>query len=62
MPRDQLARLAFEAIDRMLRNKRRAGVEYLLETHLVERQSSCAVRARLTAPGKLEGSYQQARQ
>jgi LacI family transcriptional regulator len=40
VPRDRLGRLAFEALDRMIRTKRRLPVEASLETHLVVREST----------------------
>jgi LacI family transcriptional regulator len=44
MPRDRLGKLAFEALERSLRNKRRSGGEYVLEVHLVIRQSTGVAR------------------
>ncbi len=38
--RDQLGKLAFEALNRLMRSKRRSGNEYLVETHLIKRGSS----------------------
>lgn len=40
LPRDCLGKLAFEALQKMLRSKGRRGVEYVLETHLVVREST----------------------
>ena len=42
--RDRLGDLAYEALGRMLRSKRHAGAEYILETHLVIRQSTAPMR------------------
>jgi len=44
VPRDALGRIAFEALDRMIRTKRRLGVHYPVETHLVQRQSTGPAR------------------
>jgi LacI family transcriptional regulator len=43
--RDQLGRLAFEALQKILRSKRRRGAEYVVETQLVIRQSTAQARA-----------------
>lgn len=40
LPREQLGRMAFQALAKMLRNKKRPGAEQTLETHLVVRQST----------------------
>jgi LacI family transcriptional regulator len=40
VPRDLLGHMAFEAVDRMIRSKRRTGKEYVLETCLVVREST----------------------
>lgn len=40
VPRDQLGKLACEALIRLMRSKRRLGNEYVLETHLIVRGSS----------------------
>ncbi len=42
IPRDQLGKLAFEALHRLMRSKRRLGIEYVVETHLIVRGSSGA--------------------
>jgi LacI family transcriptional regulator len=42
--RDQLGKLAFEALNRFMRSKRRLGTEYVVETHLIVRGSSAAVQ------------------
>jgi DNA-binding LacI/PurR family transcriptional regulator len=42
IPRDELGRMAFDALRRMIRRKRRPGSEDVLETHLVVRRSSGA--------------------
>lgn len=44
VPRDKLGGIAFEALDRMIRTKRRSGAQYSLETHLVIRQSTAPAR------------------
>lgn len=44
VPREQLGITAFEALDRMLRLKRRNGAAYTLETNLVIRSSTAPVR------------------
>ncbi len=44
LARDRLGRLAFEALEKMLRSQRRRGGEYVLETQLVIRQSTGSVR------------------
>ena len=40
IPRDTLGQLAFDVLMRMLRSKRRSGIEHILETELVIRRSS----------------------
>ena len=44
IPREKLGRLAFEALEKMVRSKRQQGVEFLLETSLVIRKSTAAPR------------------
>jgi DNA-binding LacI/PurR family transcriptional regulator len=44
--RDQLGRLAFEALHRLMRSKRRQGSEYVVETRLIVRGSSAPVSTR----------------
>ncbi len=44
VPREQLGVTAFEALDRMLKLKRRKGSTYTLETDLVVRKSTAPVR------------------
>ena len=44
VPREQLGRSAFHALDKMLQLKRRKGAEYSLETELVIRRSTGPVR------------------
>ena len=46
VPRERLGRIAFEALDKMLKLKRRKGADYYLETELVIRRSTAAVRER----------------
>jgi DNA-binding LacI/PurR family transcriptional regulator len=50
VPRDRLGHLAFEGLERMVRSKRRAGSQYSLETSLVVRQSTGAVRSKADSP------------
>ncbi|MFB3829586.1 MAG: LacI family DNA-binding transcriptional regulator [Bryobacteraceae bacterium] len=45
IPRDQLGRMAFDALQKMLRTKRRTAAELVLETTLVVRQSTGPARA-----------------
>ena len=40
--RDQVGRLAFLALQRLVRTARRKGAEYIVETHLLVRGSSCS--------------------
>jgi DNA-binding LacI/PurR family transcriptional regulator len=40
LPRDQLGKLAFEALQKILRSERRQGAEYVVETRLVIREST----------------------
>ena len=42
--RDQLGKLAFQALQRFIRTKRSAGIQYVVDTHLVVRGSSAAAR------------------
>ena len=44
--RDQLGKLAFEALNRLMRSKRRLGSEYVVETRLIVRGSSGAAASR----------------
>lgn len=44
VPRDQLGQAAFEALQRLVKSKRPTGVEHVLETHLVVRDSVSAPR------------------
>jgi DNA-binding LacI/PurR family transcriptional regulator len=46
VPREHLGTIAFEALDKMLRLKRRRGADYYLGTELVVRRSTAAVRNR----------------
>jgi hypothetical protein len=41
-----LGTIAFQALDKMLKLKRRKGVDYYLETDLVVRQSTAPPRSR----------------
>jgi LacI family transcriptional regulator len=53
IPRDRLGRLAYEALDRMIRTKRRLATEVSLSTNLIVRESTgpARTRARATATG-----------
>jgi DNA-binding LacI/PurR family transcriptional regulator len=42
VPRERLGRIAFQALDKMLKLKRRKGADYYLETELVVRKSTAA--------------------
>jgi DNA-binding LacI/PurR family transcriptional regulator len=46
VPRERLGRLAFQALERMVKLKRRKGVDQYLETNLVVRQSTAPPRNR----------------
>ncbi len=46
VPRERLGMIAFEALDKMLKLKRRRGADYYLETELVVRKSTAAARER----------------
>jgi DNA-binding LacI/PurR family transcriptional regulator len=46
VPRERLGRIAFQALDKMMKLKRRKGADYYLETDLVVRQSTAAPRSR----------------
>ncbi|MDX2152158.1 MAG: LacI family DNA-binding transcriptional regulator [Bryobacteraceae bacterium] len=52
VPRDELGRMAFEALDRMIRSKSRRGAAYTLETHLVARASTGEVPVRRARSGR----------
>jgi DNA-binding LacI/PurR family transcriptional regulator len=44
VPRERLGTIAFEALDKMLKLKRRRGADYYVETELVVRRSTAAAR------------------
>lgn len=44
VPRERLGTVAFEALDKMLKLKRRRGADYYVETELVVRRSTAVVR------------------
>ena len=44
VPREQLGRIAFQSLEKMLKLKRHKGQEYYLETELIVRQSTTAAR------------------
>jgi LacI family transcriptional regulator len=44
VPRERLGTIAFEALDKMLKLKRRKGTDYYVETELVVRRSTAAAR------------------
>src|SRR6266849_6149368 len=46
VPRERLGTIAFEALDKILKLKRRRGADYYLETEWVVRRSTAAVRER----------------
>jgi DNA-binding LacI/PurR family transcriptional regulator len=46
VPREELGRTAFQALDKMLRLKRRKGAEYHLDTELIVRKSTAPARWR----------------
>ena len=46
IPREQLGKLAFEVLDKMLRSSRRIGREHVLDTELVVRQSTASAPTR----------------
>jgi DNA-binding LacI/PurR family transcriptional regulator len=46
VPRERLGRIAFQALDKMLKLKRRKGADYYLETELVVRKSTAPPRKR----------------
>jgi LacI family transcriptional regulator len=43
LSRDRLGRLSFEALQNILRDKKRRGAEYVVDTHLVVRESTARV-------------------
>ena len=49
LPRGDIGKLAFEALHKILRSKSNRGAEYVVETHLVVRQSTGPVREGLVA-------------
>jgi DNA-binding LacI/PurR family transcriptional regulator len=48
VPREQLGRTAFQALDKMLSLKRRKGAEYPLDTELIIRKSTAPARQRVS--------------
>jgi DNA-binding LacI/PurR family transcriptional regulator len=46
VPRERLGVIAFEALEKVLKLKRRKGADYYLETELVVRSSTAAARER----------------
>lgn len=44
VPREQMGRVAFQALDKMLRLKRRKGAKYQIDTELIVRKSTSAAR------------------
>jgi len=52
LPRCEIGRLAFEALNKILRSKRNRGAEYVVETHLVVRQSTAPARKSAAAIGE----------
>jgi DNA-binding LacI/PurR family transcriptional regulator len=59
LPRDRLAKLAFEALQKILRSKQRLGAEYVVETSLVVRQTTTQARpaGQEGPPGELLSAY-----
>jgi DNA-binding LacI/PurR family transcriptional regulator len=49
VPREQLGRISFQALEKMSKLKRQRGAEYFLETQLVIRESTGPARQRKTA-------------
>jgi len=43
LSRDRLGRLSFEALQKILRDKKRHGAEYVVDTNLVVRESTARV-------------------
>ena len=56
VPRERLGRIAFEALDKMQKLKRRKGADYYLETELVIRKSTAPPRDRRQRAVKLSHS------
>lgn len=54
--RDQVGKMAFLALQRLVRTRRRAGAEYVVETHLVIRGSSCAASSPVNLHSTLQPS------
>ncbi len=60
IPREKLGRLAFEALEKMVRSKRHQGREYVLETSLVVRKSTAPPRQHpLRLPGLIHKPHRQ---
>ncbi|HEV2495798.1 MAG TPA: substrate-binding domain-containing protein [Terriglobia bacterium] len=51
LPRELLGKLAFRALEKMLRSKQRRGAEYVLRTQLVVRGSTGRVRRESLSEG-----------
>jgi LacI family transcriptional regulator len=51
IPQDMLGQLAFDALTRMLKSKRRTGTDHVLQTELIVRQSTGRPRKRNTRDG-----------
>jgi len=58
VPRERLGTIAFEALDKMLKLKRRKGADYYLETELVVRGSTAAARERPLRVASLDAAGQ----
>lgn len=56
LSREELGRLAFESLERMLRSKQRRGVEYVLETQFIARQSTGPAKDNDRQPQSLSDS------
>ena len=55
VPREQLGVTAFQALDKMLKLKRRKGVEYVIETELVIRNSTAPMQQKPVKDKRIRG-------
>jgi DNA-binding LacI/PurR family transcriptional regulator len=58
VPRERLGTIAFEALDKMLKLKRRRGADYYVETELVVRRSTAAAREQTLRIASLDAAGQ----
>jgi len=58
VPRERLGTIAFEALDKMLKLKRRRGADYYVETELVVRRSTAAAREQPLRVASLDAAGQ----